>query len=231
MIGIIGEHGFVGSKLCQCLKANGINFIGVNRNNFSEYANYKNFSHVVNCAMPSGRFFAKNNPLKDFDETVRKTASIKYHFPEAKIIQISSISASVQLDTVYGKHKKIAENILDANDLILRLGPLYDKTLAKGALIDIIENKKVYVSGLSKYAFTPLEWVCDFIYKNLDLNGIIEIGASGYIELSDLANTLGSKSEFVGDIDDQIFSNTFQNQPNADDVISFCKKIMKNKTI
>lgn len=227
MIVVLGKNGFVGSTLCEHLTSQGFTFEAYGRKEFPSLLERTDVSIVINCAMPSGRFLAKSKPFYDFKETVSKTANIKYSFPDAKIIQISSISASVQLDTIYGKHKRAAELLLDDSDLIIRLGPLYHKKLTKGALIDIIENKTVYVSGDSKYGFTPLEWVCDYIIKNLNTTGLIELGAIGFVKLKDLAYHLGSESTFIGAKDDQVFTELFQNQPNASEVIDFCKKYYK----
>ena len=220
-IAIVGGKGFVGSMLNRSFINQGNSTITITRENYNDYKNNE-FKFVVNCAMPSGRFWAKNNPELDFIETVQKTFNIKHHFKNSKIIQISSISAKVQLDTIYGRHKLAAENLLDIdNDLIIRLGPLYSNSLKKGAIIDIINNQTVYVSGSSKYAFTPLEWVCDEIVNNKNLSGVHELGAKNYIELYDLAKKINSKSKFIGDVDDQVFSNAPDYCPDAKEVINF----------
>jgi hypothetical protein len=229
MIAIIGEHGFFGTGLCEYFSRHEISYVGINRSNYEAYSVNSNFDVVINCAMPSARFAAKNNPMGDFNETVLKTARIKYDFPNAKVIQISSISAAVQLDTVYGRHKRAAEQLLDEHDLIIRLGPLYDQRLTKGALIDILNNKPVYVSGDTRYGFTPLSWVYSYLKRNLDQVGLIELGAKGYVMLQDLANTLGSKSEFSGARDDQVFSGLLHDQPHANEVIAFCQKYMESQ--
>lgn len=228
MIAVVGERGFFGKGLCDYFAKQEIAYVGINRDNYGSLAATKDFDIIFNCAMPSARFAARNQPMVDFQETVQKTAMIKYDFPSAKIIQISSISASVQLDTVYGRHKKAAEQLLTDNDLVVRLGPLYDQRLRKGALIDILRDKPVYVSGDTRYGFTPLSWVYDYLAKNLDQIGLIELGAAGYVELQNLAKILGSKSEFLGPRDDQVFDGVFQDQPNATDVVDFCKTFLES---
>jgi hypothetical protein len=220
-IAIIGGNGFIGSHLTLSFIKNGDKVDIITRDNYDEHKGIK-YKYIVNSAMPSGRFWAKKNPRLDFDETVAKTSSIKNDFSESKIIQISSISAKVQLNTIYGRHKLAAENLLDHdNDLIIRLGPLYSNTIKKGAIIDIIDNKTVYVSGKSKYAFTSLDWVCNEIVNNKSLNGIHEFGAKNFVTLQDLAIKINSKSDFVGDIDDQIFYNASDKCPEANEVIEF----------
>ena len=87
----------------------------------------------------------------------------------------------------------------------------------------------VYVAGESRYGFTPLEWVYCYLIDNLDQVGVVELGSKGFVVLRDLAQALGSKSEFVGERDDQIFMGAFKNQPKANDVIDFCKMILKEQ--
>ena len=62
--------------------------------------------------MPSKRFWAKQNPKLDYEETVTKTKNILSDFKFEKIIHISSVSARCQLDTVYGKNKKMSEEFI-----------------------------------------------------------------------------------------------------------------------
>ena len=59
--------------------------------------------------MPSKRFWAKNNPDLDYTETVEKTDFFINNYTFKKFIQISSVSARCQLDTVYGLNKKKAK--------------------------------------------------------------------------------------------------------------------------
>lgn len=225
-IGVIGSNGYVGKKFCNILEKIRFDFTKITRENYETFKNTNCFSYVINCAMPSGRFWAKNNPKSDFQETVKKTFDIKVDFSESKIIQISSISAKVQLDTVYGRHKRAAELLLDPErDLIIRLGPIYDSSMEKGALIDIVQGRKVFVSGDTKYAFTPLEWACQEIINMRDKTGIVELGAKNYLLLKDLRDKLKSDSEFEGIVDDQIFPEANDKCPDAQDVIKFAKEM------
>ena len=223
-IAVIGSNGFVGKVMCQKACDNGFSVLEVTRANYHLICKKDAIDYVVNCAMPSGRFWAKNNSALDFQETVEKTFHIKTDFLGAKIVQISSISARLQCDTVYGRHKLSAEALLDpASDLVIRLGPLYHSSMTKGALIDIIKNEKVFLSGGTKYAFTPLEWACSNILDNLDCCGILEVGAKGHVILQDLSAAIKSKSLFEGEVDDQIFLSGNGARPSADQVIDFAR--------
>ena len=224
-VAIIGANGFVGSMLSRSAQRAGLSVLNVSRENYQDTKNNShNIDVVINTAMPSGRFAAKNNPVKDFSETVEKTFNIKNDFNLSKVVQISSISARVQLDTIYGRHKLSAEGLLNPEtDLIIRLGPLYDESLTKGALIDIINDQKVFVDAKTKYAFTPLEWACQLIISNLDHTGVEEVGAKGYVCLEELATTIESTSKFTGQNDDQIFPTADGTAPDASEVIQFAQ--------
>ena len=172
--------------------------------------------------MRSKIFCAQKNPKKDFLETVEKTFKIVNDWKYSKIIHISSISARSQLDTIYGRHKASSEKLVDnTNNLILRLGPMYGKSLNKGVLIDMQNNNNVYVSKESLYCFAPVEWVGKWICRNLHLSGTIDIGGNNAIKLHEIAQRIGSKSKFVGPIDNQIISKEIKHAPEAIDVIDF----------
>lgn len=227
-IALFGYRGFFGSAIQAALSRNaawGIRYF--DRQGFDRALSEGDaFDYVINAAMPSARFWAEENPLLDFDETVAKTMKIASAFPSAKIIQISSISARTQLDRVYGRNKLAAEGLLDpARHLVYRFGPLYGENLVKGVILDILYDRQVYVSGDTRYAFTPIGWLAAKVIDNLHLTGVHEVGARGHVVLKDLAIQLQSRSEFVGENDDQVFGTVFEDSPNAADVIEFARKL------
>ena len=227
-IAIIGYKGFFGSSLTKVFQNDKkFKLTKIDRKRFSELEKNSISPEIVfNCAMPSKRFWAENNPELDHYETVVKTKEILSKFPKSKLVQISSISAKTQTHKVYGKNKKNAEDLIDKDDnLIIRLGPLYGANLTKGVILDILKNNKVFTSGDSKYGFTNIEWISSVIKKNLDLKGLIELGAKGYLELRNLAKVLRSNSQFLGEKDDQIFDEIFPDTPHAEEVIEFAKKM------
>ena len=64
IVGVIGSKGFVGSSIYRYIK---LKKISINRNNYLDLQK-KKFDIVINCAMPSKRFWAKQNPKLDFKE-------------------------------------------------------------------------------------------------------------------------------------------------------------------
>lgn len=227
MIAIFGSRGFVGSEILKSLKAAGHDVFEITRENF-ESCMGKHFDYVINAAMPSARFKAKNDPAWDFKETVEKTFKIFYGVTFKKFVQISTVSARCQTDTVYGRNKLAAESIVnDGNTLIVRLGPMFGPTLKKGVLIDMLKGEKVYIGGDSRYSFTPVEFVGNWIAKNLNRKGVLEVGAKNSISLKELADKLDLHVEFDGPEDNQEMQTIEPDYPDVTLVIEF----MKNREV
>ena len=222
-IALIGANGFVAQSIKKYLSKNkNISLISVTRENYEAKREGNQFDIIINAAMPSKRYWAKQNPYNDFCETIEKTFNIVNNWNSAKIIHISSISARSQLNTTYGRHKAAAEKlVLNKDNLIIRLGPMYGRRLNKGVIIDMKNNQQVYVSKESLYCFAPVDWVGESISNNLHLTGILELGGNNAIKLSEIATKIGSKSIFTGPVDDQIISKHIPNAPESKDVIDF----------
>ena len=225
-IAVIGSNGYVGSALHQeLLKSSKYSVVGVTRQNYSEMMG-QNYDAIINCAMPSGRFWAKNNPEQDFIETVKKTADLLYGWKFKKFVQISTVSARCQLDTVYGRHKAAAEKLCDfGENLIVRLGALYSENMEKGVLLDMLEGKKVFVDGTSRYSFISLPFCASWIASYLDRRGVVELGGKNAVALTDVASHLGRQVEFEGEINHQDIENPEENLPEAGEVLKFLDKI------
>lgn len=228
-VGLFGAKGFVGSEISKALQKQGHEVIEITRENFEENLR-KSFDYVINAACPGARFKANQNPKRDFEETVKKTERIFNEVKFQKFIQISSVSARCEQDTPYGKNRFTAESIVNkGNSLIIRLGPMYGPTLKKGVLIDMLNGSKVYTGENSRYAFAPLEFVADWIAKNLDRKGLWEVGAKNSIKLKDLASELGLKVEFEGLEDYQEMQTIGPDYPDVRLVIDFMKEKLKEK--
>jgi len=221
-IAVIGADGYVGSALCGALhRVPQHSVTVVTRENYAEMMG-GTFDIVVNCAMPSGRFWAKNNPEKDVVETVTKTANLLYGWRYKKFVQISTVSARCQLDTVYGRHKAAAEALCNYGDnLIVRLGALYGGDMKKGVLVDMLAGKKVYVDGASRYSFVSVDFCAEWVAANLARSGTVEVGGKNAITLTDVARHLGKDTEFEGELNHQDIAEPEADFPEARDVLGF----------
>ncbi|MDB3954246.1 NAD(P)-dependent oxidoreductase [Alphaproteobacteria bacterium] len=227
-VALIGADGFVGSSIVKALSAKAdIDLAPVTR---TTYNAARDDGPYDNTAMPSKRFWARQNPNLDFIETVEKTSRLTNDWDAAKIIQISSISARSQLNTVYGRHKAAAEKLVEHSDnLILRLGPMYGEELDKGVLIDIFNDNPVFVARKSHYCFAPIDWIASWIADNLDRSGVMDLGGNDAIMVGDVADAVGSTSEFQGDTDDQILGERLDGAPAAHEAIDFLHQLSKKK--
>ncbi len=223
-IAVIGFQGFVGSALYkELLTHNQYKVFGVTRENY-QALQVEDYDVVINSAMPSGRFWAKNHPQKDFVETVQKTADLVYGWKYKKFIQISTVSARCQLDTVYGRHKLSAEKLCEfGENLIVRLGALYSSNMQKGALADMLAGKTIYMSGESRYYFIALEVCCKWIATHFDRTGTVELGGKHAITLKAVADYLGKPVKFEGPVSHFDIEATEAGLPEAKAVLNFLK--------
>jgi nucleoside-diphosphate-sugar epimerase len=223
-VAVVGARGFVGTALVRAFKnSSSFEVIEVTRDNYAELRAGQ-YDLVVNAAMPSGRFAAKNRPLEDFRATVERTADLFYGWKFRRFLQVSSVSARCQLDTNYGRHKAAAELVCQGPEtLVVRLGPMYSETLSKGVLIDMLHGRPVFVAAESRYCFAPLEFVCDWMSRNWTRTGTVEVGARNAIALRDVAAHLGRPIEFSGAVDHQEIPAPERDFPDVSGVFDFLK--------
>jgi len=230
-VALIGASGFVGTSIGKALNGKpGIDLAPITRANHDAARDDGPYDVLINTAMPSKRFWARQNPALDFVETVEKTSTLVNEWRATKIIQISSISARSQLDTVYGRHKAAAEKLVEHGDnLILRLGPMYGEGLDKGVLIDILNGDPVFVARNSHYCFAPIDWIGSWIADNLSRSGVMDLGGNDAITVGDVADAVQSSSEFQGQTDDQILTKPLDGAPAARDAIDYLQQLRKKK--
>ncbi len=221
-VAVIGAKGFVGGHLCAAFSLDArYSLTPVTRAEY-ESARSGSYDVLVNAAMPSKRFWARTHPDKDFAETVGGTAELLYRWRFKKFVQVSTVSARCQLDTVYGRHKAAAEKLCGfGENLIVRLGPLYGSGLQRGVLIDMLEGRKVFADGDSRYCFAPVGFAASWIVRNLHRSGIAEVGARNALALRDAAAHLGRKIEFEGAVDHQEIPSPPGDFPDARDALVF----------
>lgn len=223
---VVGATGFLGRVLTDYLQRHPDEWevTAVTRENYTQ-AQPAEYDVVVNAAMPSRRFWAKQHPELDFIETVQKTSDLLNRWRFSRFIQISSVSARCERDTVYGRHKAAAEVLCERPDtLTIRLSNLYGSHMTKGALLDIKHDRPVYVSGESRYAFTDVHsaagWVAAMMTRT-DCVGVSEYGARNTLALKDIAAHLHKNAQFSGPVELQEIQNPLPDFPDARQVLRF----------
>jgi nucleoside-diphosphate-sugar epimerase len=225
-VAVVGAAGFFGTALTQALERRACDVTAVTRASYDD-ARHSTYDVVINTAMPSRRFWARQHPDQDFAETVGKTAALLYGWTFERFVQISSVSARCERDTVYGRHKATAEVLCERPDaLVVRLTALYGPTMTKGSIVDIVRNHPVYVDADSRYAFTPVDFAAGWVAAHLDRTGLIEVGARDTVSVREVADALGRSVMFTGPREDQAVESPDATWPSARDVIPFAASLM-----
>jgi nucleoside-diphosphate-sugar epimerase len=233
-IAIIGANGFVGKMLFDVFMETGkYDITTVTRNNYETVkAQNISFDLIIHSAMPSKRWWAANNPLDDFDATVRLTADILYHWKFKKIVLVSSVSARMQTSHPYGRHKHVAEVLVsdyNQDNLIFRLGGLYGQGLDKGVIFDMIEGNEVFMSKDSAFNYIDTKKATQLMLDNIEEKGIVDIGAKDTITIGDIATHFNLNVSFGNRKEFQFTEKPKENFPEAKEVLTFVQQIIANK--
>jgi len=231
---VIGAKGFVGSEIVKQINLSlHIEVIKATRGDDLENK-IKQSDYVIHAANSPSRYKAQLNPEHDFDESVEKTNIIyslcKKH--SKGLTLISSISARVQLDTVYGMNRKSCEYIVGNKSIVIRLGYMYSNYKLYGALRSIYENEDVYLDENSSYSFSDVTWNAQKIIEitvSQD-GGVYELGAKGDITLRQISNILESNSKFKGNTRDvQIANYVGKDNPAISNFMDYLEVIKKDR--
>jgi len=222
-IALFGANGYVGSSLYKNIKENEI--IPISRNTIISGVD-KNIDLLIHSANPAKRYMANKEPIKDFEETIKKTKNIINNFKGVPILLISSISCRTEKQTAYGLNRLACEElVLDSGGIVFRLGPLFGGNREKDIIHDIANNRPVYHSNKTKYAYCHIDWATKYISKNLFISsGVYELGARNTVSLKELAEAVDSTSSFSGKPDDQ-YPLGFTDGPDSNESIKYIKSI------
>lgn len=224
-VAVIGASGYVGSQIARAVKASGRYYlIPVLRIDLAEKL-FAEADIIVHSANPARRFQAEKDPVRDFEETVEKTARFLALAGGKRFVLVSSLSCRIQLNTIYGRNRRACELMALAQDsLVVRLGPMFGGNRTNDTLHDILAGRQVFVSSKTRYAYVNVTWVGQKIVELLEIPcGLYEIGARNAVCLGDLSAHFASASIFSGFDDTQIPEN-FIDGPDAQDVFSFAEK-------
>jgi nucleoside-diphosphate-sugar epimerase len=225
-VAVIGAQGYVGRAVSSALEQRGdVDVTSVTRTTYAQQRERGPFDVVINAAMPSGRYAARRDPGGDFRATVALTADLVNDWEYERFVQVSTVSARCQLDTVYGRHKAAAEALCPPDrSLVVRLGPMYSDDLAKGVLIDMLHGRPVFAAAESRYCFAPRDFSAAWIAANLERTGLVEVGGRDAISLGDIAQRIGSQSTFEGPLDHQEIERPEPDFPAAEAVFDYMER-------
>lgn len=204
---IIGGEGFVGSAYTRYCQQNNLNYLVVNRANYDNYIG-SSCDLLINANGNSKKFLAKDNPLLEFDASVRTVRKSLIDFQAKKYIFLSSCDvypdcsnpATTQEDSgidisqqsPYGFHKYLAEQCVQhchQNWLIFRMGGFVGIGLKKNPIFDILQGEKMWLDPDSELQYintdTAAAIVMEVIAKGYHQE-IFNLCGNGLIKLQDV---------------------------------------------
>ena len=105
---------------------------------------------------------------------------------------------------------------------------MYGDNLDKGVLVDMLKSKTVYIDGASRYSFTDIQWIGNWLINNKNKHsGVKEVGSKDFIILSELAKKINSKSNFEGKVDNQIIEDLEEYDSKSNGVYKFLNDFKK----
>ena len=168
-VAVAGALGYVGSQIAHFVKESGCyQLIPVSRTDSAEKL-FAQADIIVHAANPARRFQAEKDPVRDFEETVEKTARFLSWASGKRFVLISSLSCRTQLNISYGRNRRACELIaLAKNSSVIRLGPMFGGNRFIDTLHDILAGRQIYVSSQTCYAYVDVSWVGQKVVELLE---------------------------------------------------------------
>jgi nucleoside-diphosphate-sugar epimerase len=213
---IIGGEGFVGSAYTRWCQQNQVNYLVINRTNYQNYIGTK-CDLLINANGNSKKFLAQENPLLEFDASVRSVRQSLIDFPAQKYVFLSSCDvypdcSSPQLtreDTVidiaqqspYGFHKYLAEQCVrhcHSDWLIFRMGGFVGEGLKKNPIFDILQGGRLWLHPESELQYintdVAAKVVMDIVQQEFSQE-IFNLCGHGLVKLQDIIDLVNSPVE------------------------------------
>ncbi|EKE06081.1 MAG: hypothetical protein ACD_19C00085G0004, partial [uncultured bacterium] len=90
MIFVVGKTGLVGSAICRYFDQIGLDYVGIDRKNYSKWAG-KRTDVVINCNGSGLKWKANSDPKSDFEVNVASTMNFVSDFEYRLFIHVSSV--------------------------------------------------------------------------------------------------------------------------------------------
>lgn len=220
MILVIGGNGFVGSAYVRLLEARGVAHQVVTRENYDAMRGTP-CDVLINANGNSKKFLAGREPLNEFDQSVRSVARSLEDFPCKTYVLLStgdvypdqsSPAVTREDQTIdpahqsrYGLHKALAEQLVRGTQeswLVMRMGGFVGPGLKKNAIYDMLAGAPVWLSPQSELQFISTDRAAALVWGLVEKgvrNQVVNLGATGTVNLGTLHKTIASASIFQPD--------------------------------
>ena len=186
MIFLIGGKGFVGSALARVCAAQGREFAIVELDNYAEFVG-RSCDVLINANGNSKKFLAQQDPLAEFDASVRSVRASLVNFPCRHYVHLSTCDVypdcstpastleeqtlDVACQSPYGFHKYLAEQCVRhaaPSWLIFRMGGFVGPGLRKNPIYDILHGGPLWLQPDSALQFLPTESMARIVLDLID---------------------------------------------------------------
>ncbi len=213
---IIGGNGFVGSAYQRFCEKNAIDYLVINRENYQDYIDTKG-DVLINANGNSKKFLATQQPLVDFDASVRSVRQSLIDFPCDKYVFLSScdvysdcssyestkedVIIDISQQSPYGFHKYLAELCVkhcSDNWLIFRMGGFVGENLQKNAIFDLLWGDRLWLHPESKLQYINTDIAAMKVMEIIDKGysqEIFNLCGNGVIELQEVLNLTNRQVE------------------------------------
>lgn len=212
MIILIGGNGFVGSAYARVLRKMGLDVLIVGRDNYADCIGAE-CDVLINANGNSKKFFSKENPKQDFQDSVASVRNSLVDFKFKKYVFLSTSDIypdcsrpeltkedsviDVAAQSPYGFHKYLAEQCVRhiASDwLIIRQGGFVGRGLRKNAVYDVLWGDKVWVHPDSEFQFIGTDESAELVWELVDnkiSKDVVNLTALGTISVRDIMQMAG----------------------------------------
>ncbi|MCJ9429967.1 NAD-dependent epimerase/dehydratase family protein [Kordiimonas marina] len=220
MIYVIGGNGFVGSAFARLFDSLALDYRIIDRATYDSFRG-TSCDLVINANGNSRKYISVQDPLADFDMSVRSVADSLEAFKADKYVFLSSgdvYPAPITADTTdegqvidvkttsrYGLHKYMAEQlVMGAHDapLVIRMGGMVGPNLKKNPTFDMLTGGPVWLSPASELQYCSTDRVAAQVWALIGkgITGeVVNVGGRGTVNLGQLHRHIGSNSEFKAD--------------------------------
>lgn len=211
---IIGGEGFVGSAYTRYCQKNELHYLIINRTNYHDYIG-TSCDLLINANGNSKKFLARENPLLEFDASVRSVRQSLIDFPAQKYVFLSScdvypdcskpettcedITIDINQQSPYGFHKYLAEQCVQhchPNWLIFRMGGFVGIGIKKNPIFDILQGEKMWLDPASKLQYINTDIAANIVMEVIEKGfnqEIFNLCGNGLVKLQDIIEFTKSK--------------------------------------
>lgn len=212
MIYVIGGNGFVGSAFGRVCVAQGRECAVITRDNYEQFRG-RACSLLVNANGNSKKFLSNEQPLLDFDLSVRSVRASLEDFQYDTYVMLSSCDVYPDCTTPettredapidlarqsrYGFHKYVAEQCVRhaaKRHLVFRMGGFVGPGLRKNAVYDILGGGPLWLDPASELQFLPTDALARAVLRMADdgvRNDTFNICGRGVVRLADVIRFVG----------------------------------------